>query len=99
MIQACAHDLKMKESNLCNIVKNILEITLEGKVESNVEYLNGEMDVLHTCKHGLRTYYEIKSSIKQKQITKGISQVRKAMRQGQCEYGYVVTPESWYEVK
>lgn len=86
----------MKTSTICGIVKNVLEITSDGIVEANVVYDKGEMDVLYTDRLGERTYYEIKSS--NNNIKKGISQVKRAIKYGQCEYGFVITPNSWYKV-
>ena len=89
----------MKQKNLYGIIKGILEIHQGGIVRSNVVYPHGEMDLLHIDRLGIRTYYEIKSTTKEKQVNKGISQVKRAIKYGQCEYGYVVTPNSWYHVK
>jgi len=86
----------MKESNICDIVKNIVEINLGGDAFSNVEYKHGEMDVLHISNDMIKTYYELKSS--NKYILKGIRQVKRAMKYGQCDQGYVVTPNEWIKV-
>jgi len=89
----------MKESNICDIVKNIVEINLGGDAFSNVIYKHGEMDVLHIASEGCRTYYEIKTTNKYKSIHKGISQIKRAMKYGMCDCGYVVTPDGWEQVK
>lgn len=89
----------MKESNICDIVKNIVEINLGGDAFSNVEYKHGEMDVLHIASDGCRTYYEIKTSSKEKHTKRGIRQIERAIKYGMCDQGYVVTPYGWKQVR
>ena len=88
----------MKDNTLCNIVARLIEHEKGGNCETNVIYSHGEMDVLHINK-GIRTYYEIKSTLNYKFKTKGIKQVKRAIRYGVCDMGYVLTPDSMFEVK
>lgn len=80
------------ESTLCNIIARLVEHEKGGKCYTNQIYPQGEMDVLHIDKYGLRSYYEIKSSYKKKLLDKGINQVERAIRYKVCDKGYVLTP-------
>ena len=83
---------------LCSIVARVLEGEIGGTCEANVVYERGEMDVLHTDKLGIKSYYELKCSNKQKFIGKGIAQVSRAVGYGVADKGYVVTPDRYIKV-
>ena len=77
---------------MIEIVKGVL--ATQG-IESltYVEYPQGEMDLL--CN---RVYYEFKSSDKLKSKYKALDQIQRAIKHGQCEYGYLVTPSGVYDI-
>ena len=91
--------MSISEPTLCNIIARILEEEKGGECHTNELYPKGEMDVLHVDKYGIKTYYEIKCSYKTNVLNKGISQVKKALKYGACDKGYVVTPEECLKIQ
>ena len=52
----------------------------------------GEMDIL--CND---IYYEVKSNLTPKNFKKAINQIHRAMKYGQCNYGYIITKTGVYD--
>lgn len=82
---------KTNHQTLCNLVANMLKETEGGEILTNVEYEHGEVDVLQITSNE-RIYYEIKTSSTTKQIHKGESQIKRAMKYGVVDFGYIITP-------
>jgi len=93
-----------KHDCLCDLVASLLLATQGGDISKHVEYKHGEMDIVHTIldiekyNRYVRVYYEIKSNYSDKTFRKGERQIRKAIRYGMCDWGYIVSPQKTQKV-
>lgn len=81
-----------KHQTLVDLVGDILES--QGKdVDRNLVYRKGELDIL--CE-GI--YYEVKSNYSSGNARKAYKQITRAIENGMCHYGFMVTYQGVYDV-
>jgi hypothetical protein len=81
-----------KHNSLVDLVFLALD-SLELDPHKHVEYSHGEMDVY--C-NGI--YYECKCNYTNKTVDKAKRQIIRAIQNKQCEYGYLVTYQGFFDI-
>lgn len=81
-----------RHDNLVDLVHGLFN-SLGLESTKFVHYDKGEQDV--NC---MDTYFEIKSNYNPFAVKRAQIQIKRAIKEGQCSYGYLVTPQGVYDV-